>query len=158
MRSTPAIIPLEPVMPLADPRTYPKVDFLDLVDPEEIQKIEESLQITELLQQSKEESYSSRQIVTDADMKENTEDNEIKKSCTSRPADPQVQDTGMSTRDPDTEIMTQSKKELKNAETRQDTEISIEIYPEIYPETRFTAVLKKIGPGQVYNYAEKQKL
>ena len=49
LRSTPAIIPLEPVIPLADPRTDPKVGFLDLVDLEEIQKIEESLQITELL-------------------------------------------------------------------------------------------------------------
>ena len=34
LRSTPAIIPLEPTCPQADPRTDPKVTFLDLVEDE----------------------------------------------------------------------------------------------------------------------------
>ena len=54
----------------------------------------------------------------------------------------------LATRDADTEIITQSRKELENAEKRQDTEIPVRIYPEIYPETRSTAVLKKMGPGE----------
>ena len=35
LRSTPAIIPLEATMPQADPRTDPKVSFLDLIEVEE---------------------------------------------------------------------------------------------------------------------------
>ena len=114
LRSTPAIIPLEPVMPLADPRTDPKVSFLDLVDQKEIQEIEENLQITELLQQLKEEANPSKQITSDAEMKEKTENNEIQKPCTSRPSDLQVEDIGICTRDSD--------KETRMQETMQDTE------------------------------------
>ena len=35
LRSTPAIIPLKATMPQADPRTDPKVSFLDLIEIEE---------------------------------------------------------------------------------------------------------------------------
>ena len=67
LRSTSAIIPLKPVMPLADPRTNLKVSFLDLVDLEIIEIIEENLKITELFQQLKEEENSSRQTSRDAE-------------------------------------------------------------------------------------------
>ena len=129
-RSTLAIIPLEPVMSLADPRADPKVSFLDLIDLEEIEEIEENLKIKEILQQSKEEENPSQQTSYDAETAKKTETSEIQKPGTSRPSHLQVQDARTSTSIPDTETMKQSKKKLSNAETLQDTETPTEIYPE----------------------------
>ena len=109
LRSTQTVIPLKPVMPLADPRTDPKVSFLDLVDLEEIQEIKENLKITELLQQLKEEVNSSKQTTLDAETEEKTEISGIQKPRTSRPSDLQAQDTNISTKDPDKEIKMESK-------------------------------------------------
>ena len=85
-RSTLAIIPLEPVMSLADPRADPKVSFLDLIDLEEIEEIEENLKIKEILQQSKEEENLSQQTSYDAETAKKTETSEIQKPGTSRPS------------------------------------------------------------------------
>ena len=100
LRSTPAIIPLEPVMLLADPRTDPKVSFLDLVDLEEIKEIEENLQITELLQQLKEELISSNRMTTDAENEDKIETSVIQKLDTSRPQELQAEEKDSSTRYP----------------------------------------------------------
>ena len=80
LRSTPAIIPLEATMPQADPRTDPKVSFLDLVDIEA--EIEDTFKITEnTLKEDKTDVEAKIQVEEDSQKKEN-EDN---------PETPQIQ-------------------------------------------------------------------
>ena len=71
LRSSPAIIPLEATMPQADPRTDPKVSFLDLIEIEA--EIEDTSRLTgDTLKEDKTDEELTIQVEEDSQTKENS--------------------------------------------------------------------------------------
>ena len=71
LRSSPAIIPLEATMPQADPRTDPKVSFLDLIEIEA--EIEDTSRLTgDTLKEDKTDEELKIQVEEDSQTKENS--------------------------------------------------------------------------------------
>ena len=141
LRSTPAIIPLEATMPQADPRTDPKVSFLDLIEIEE--EINEDVKTTkETCKEELQSKIEVRKIQEFEETEDNPETSQIQKQPRSRPDTPQVQAAQAAETTPINPDMNTAKENLfkmPNTETYQDPERATEIYPEIYPETRSTA-------------------
>ena len=138
LRSTPAIIPLKATIPQADPRTDPKVSFLDLIEIEA--EIKEDVKTTK---KTCKEELQSKIEVRKIEQFEETEDNpetpQIQKQPRSRPENLQVQATENILNNPDMNTVKECPLKMPNTETDQDPETSTEIYPEMYPETRSTA-------------------
>ena len=106
LRSTPAIIPLKATMPQADPRTDPKVSFLDLIEIEaEIEDTSRSTRDT--LKEAKTEEELKKEVGgKDSPKLQKYEDNpdtpQIQKQNTSRSELPQAKPTTPQSNDPDT--------------------------------------------------------
>ena len=137
-RSTPAIIPLKATMPQADPRTDPKVSFLDLIEIEA--EIEDSSRSTRDIRKEAKTEEESKKEVEEEPQTTKHEDNpdtpQIQKQNTSRSEPPQVKPTTPQSNDPDTET---DKDQVPDTETRPNPETTAEIFPGSYQTTRSTA-------------------
>ena len=127
-------------MPQADPRTDPKVSFLDLIEIEV--EIEDTVKIIEdTLKEDKTDVEAKIQVEEDSQFKEN-EDNpetlQIQKQNTSRSEILQAQSTTPQSNDADMNTMKNDNFKVPDTETRPNPETCSEIYPEIYPTTRST--------------------
>ena len=132
LRSTPAIIPLEPTCPQADPRTDPKVTFMDLVEDENEAKIH----------------MDPPQSIEEKNTTEEEKIDEILEFLLS--TDTEVEKEAQSVKS--TKIYPQNKKEAQSVK-------STKIYPEIYPELASTAITKEDSiKAKIYPviYPEKQ--
>ena len=129
LRSTPAIIPLEPTCPQADPRTDPKVTFMDLVEDEETHtEPSQLIEVSNTTEESKLDEILEFLLSTEED------------------ADKEVQSVKS------TKIYPQKEREAQSAK-------STEIYPEIYPEVATTTTTREESIKEmVYPviYPEKQ--
>ena len=138
LRSTPAIIPLEATMPQADPRTDPKVSFLDLIEIEE--EIKEDMKTTkETLKEELQLKTEVRKIQEFEETEDNPETSQIQIQPRSRPETLHAQDSDITLNNPEMNTTKEGLSKKFNAETVPDPETSTEIYQEIYHETRSTA-------------------
>ena len=113
LRSTPAIIPLEPTCPQADPRTDPKVTFMDLVEDEEIHiDPPQSIKVSNTAEEQKLDGILKFLLSTEKD------DGKEAQSMKS------------------TKIYPSKEREAQSAK-------STEIYPEIYPEVATTTTIRE---------------
>ena len=137
LRSTPAIIPLEATMPQADPRTDPKVSFLDLIEIEaEIEDTSRSTRDTR--KEAKTEEESKKEVEEDPQTtkhEDNPDTPQIQKQNTSRSELPQAKPATPQSNDPDTKT---DKYQVPDTETRPNPETTAEIYPGSYQTTRST--------------------
>ena len=129
LRSTPAIIPLEPTCPQADPRTDPKVTFMDLVeDDSENTTPPQLIELSKTTEEQKLEQKSDGILPTERDTDKDTQS--VKS----------------------TKIYPQKPQEAQSAK-------STEIYPEIYPEEPTTTEIKiysEIYPEKQHPSKEKE--
>ena len=137
LRSSPAIIPLEATILQADPRTDPKVSFLDLID------IEAEIGIT--TRSTSEDSKSGEESKIDVkkdcpitECEDNPETPQIQKLNISRSEILPAQPTTPQRTDPDINTTIEDLFKVPETETRPNLEATTEIYPEIYPTTRST--------------------
>ena len=141
LRSTPAIIPLEATMPQADPRTDPKVSFLDLIEIEE--EIEHTSRSTkDSLNGAKTGEELKAEVEEDSqttEYEDNLETPQIQKQNTSRSEMMQAKPATLQSNDSDMNAMEIDISKVPDTETRPNPETSSEIYQEIYPITRSTA-------------------
>ena len=113
LRSTPAIIPLEPTCPQADPRTDPKVTFMDLVEDEETHiEPPQSIEVSNTTEESKLDGILEFLLSTEKDV--HKEEQSVKT----------------------TKIYPQKETEAQSAK-------STEIYSEIYPEKAITTTTRE---------------
>ena len=140
LRSSPAIIPLEATMPQADPRTDPKVSFLDLIEIEaEIEDTSRSTKDT--LKEAKTEEELKTEVEEDSQTtkhKDNPETPQIQKQNTSRSELLQAKSTTPQSNDKDMNTAKKDKCKVPDTETRPNPETTAEIHPGIYPTTRST--------------------
>ena len=139
LRSTPAIIPLEATLPQADPRTDPKVSFLDLIELEE--EINGDIKATKETCNEELQSKIEVKIQEFEEIEDNPETSQIQKHPRSRPDTAQaqaVQATETTPTNPDMNTAKENLFKMSNTETCQDPDTATEIYPEIYPEIRST--------------------
>ena len=140
LRYTPAIISLEATMPQADPRTDPKVSFLDLIEIEE--EIEDtSRSTTDSLNEAKTGEESKIELEEDSqttEYEDNAETPQIQKQNTSRSEMLQAKPTTPQSNDSDMNATKRDISKVPDTETRPNPETSSEIYPENYPTTRST--------------------
>ena len=125
-------------MPQADPRTDPKVSFLDLIE------IEAEIEITtrSTSEDTKTEEESKIDLKKDCPttkLEDNPETPQIQKQNTSRSETLQAQLTTPQRTDLDINAMIEDLFKVPETETRPNPETTSEIYPEIYPTTRSTA-------------------
>ena len=125
---------------LVDPRTDPKVSFLDLIEIEEeiedaSRSTKDSLNGAKIGEESKTEEEEDSQTT---EYEDNPETPQIQKQNTSRSEMLQAKPTTPHSNDPDMTTMEKDISKVPDTETRPNPETSSEIYPEIYPTTRST--------------------
>ena len=141
LRSSPAIIPLKATMPQADPRTDPKVSFLDLIEIEaEIEDTSRSTRDT--LKEAKTGEELKTEVEEDSQTtkhEDNPETVQIQKQNTSQSELLQAKSTTPQSNDLDMNTVEKDKYKVPDTETRPNPETTTEIYPGSYPTTRSTA-------------------
>ena len=136
LRSTPAIIPLEPTCPQADPRTDPKVTFMDLVEEEEIHiDPPQSIEVSNTTEESKLDGILEFLLSTEKDADKETQ------SVKSTKISPQKQREAQSAKS--TEIYPEIYPEVATTTTTREESIKAMIYPEIYPEKQHSSKEKE---------------
>ena len=151
LRCTPAIIPLEATCPQADPRTDPKVSFMDLVEediePPQSIGVNKTTEEQKLEQKTDEVSPTERNIDKDLQSVESTKIYPQKAQpaqAVTNPAEIYPEEASTTKTEiypeiyPEMQPIKEKELEITTKETtkpnKASTVNSIEIYPEIYPE------------------------